>query len=389
MPPAGVVRGGGLRRGTLRRIAARLAFVAFGLVVALGGVEVALRIFGHEGPVYTIRDPVVGRRYTRSWEGDCWIEESERVVPLRFNREGMRDRDWPEARTAGRLRLAVLGDSMVAALGVEEQATFTRRLEALLPGPPDGGAEVMNWGVQGSSPALESVLYEVRVERYRPDLVWCVYFTGNDFSDDWQPIGGRRQGWGRVRADDTLEHEPFGGSAFSFTEWLARNSRLYVWQKRVLSRLHDPEPEGPRPGLRIFDTSADPELGRAWEFEEQLLGRFARRVAAAGGAFAVVLLPCADEVYDDLWETAVASGAERGWRLDRGHAGERLRALCRRAGVSLLDLTTAMREAARGRPSTEVEAQLYLRGTGHLNERGHEVVARAMATAPGLEPRRR
>src|SRR5262245_34453654 len=77
----------------LRWVAGRAAFVAFGLVVALGLGEIALRIFGHEGPVYTIRDPVIGRRYTRSWEGDCYVEESERVVHLRFNREGMRDRD--------------------------------------------------------------------------------------------------------------------------------------------------------------------------------------------------------------------------------------------------------------------------------------------------------
>jgi hypothetical protein len=101
--------------------------------------------------------------------------------------------------------------------------------------------------------------------------------------------------------------------------------------------------------------------------------------------FGVILLPCAEEIYDDLWDAATTRGKERGWVLERGHARERLRDACRRTGIVLLDLTDAMRAAAGSRRSTNPADQLYLRGTGHLNERGHEVVARTLGEGQPLE----
>src|SRR5687768_10503995 len=158
-PAAAVVpvAGAPAKKGWLRAFGARVFVLLVGLIVALGLAEIALRIFGHEGPVYTIRDPVIGRRYTRSWEGDCYIEEADRVVHLRFNREGMRDRDWSEERAPHTVRIAILGDSMVAALGVPEEKTFAKLLEARLQADENAKAsreprtartyEVMNWGV--------------------------------------------------------------------------------------------------------------------------------------------------------------------------------------------------------------------------------------------------
>lgn len=382
----------------------RVAFLFVGFVVALGLAEVALRIFGHEGPVYTIRDPVIGRRYTRSWEGDCYIEESDRVVHLRFNREGMRDRDWPEERTPDTVRIAVLGDSMVAALGVPEEKTFVRLLQARLQSDENETAarlartrrtyEVMNWGVQGSSPALQSVLYEQRVRRYLPDLVLRVFFTGNDFSDDWQPIGGRRQGWEAVREDGSLAHEPFGGSPCSFNEWLARNCRLYVWQKRLLARLRD-DGEGPlRAGLRIFDRSGDPELAKAWEFQRQLDRRMRLLVAQTRYRppveYESIVLPAAEEVYDDLWNDAAEKARALGWDLQRTLDEELVTSSSRVRSSGTENpwpaeplgwdgLWDVFRKHAAGRPSTVPEAGLYLGRTGHLNELGHELVAAALA----------
>lgn len=381
----------------------RGGLVLFGLFIALLLGEVLVRIFGHEGPVYTFRDPVIGRRYTRSWEGDVWNEEAGRVVHVRFNREGMRDKDWPEERAENTVRIAILGDSMVAAMGVDEEKTFPKLLEAHLQALEEAQAkesgraarriEVMNWGVQGSSPALESVLYELRVRRYRPQLVVTVYFTGNDFSDDWQPIGGRRQGWGEVGRDGTLAHVPFGGSEFSFNEWLARNSRFYAWQKRALAGLNGGEPDEPRSGLRIFDASGDPELGKAWEFAYEIQQRLFNLTRDDGVRYGhlPILLPCADEVHDDLWQAAAAKAAARGWKLDRDGAEHRLvsdpvewtlgnsRNTTCGPVICLRSLRPAMLQAVGGRPSTDPEAQLFLRGTGHLNERGHGVVAEALA----------
>lgn len=335
----------------------------FGLGLALLLAEAAVRIFGHEGPIYTFRDPLVGRRYTRSWEGDVFVEESGQIVHLAFNAEGMRDRDWPEAPGAAQ-RVAVLGDSMVAGVAA------SRPFPSLALGAPPAPAEVMNWGVAGSSPSLELRLYEQRVRRYRPTLVVVAWFEGNDLSDDWQPLGGRRQAWMEERPDGALVHLPLAQASSPVSEWLARHSRFYVWQNRLLARLRrDGDDGGLRAGLRAFSAGGDAEVDRAWRFQERVLGRFAASVRADGARFAVLHLPTPEAVYDDAWQSVVERAGAGA--LDREAPRQRLEALCARLGVPFASAAPVLRERARQAP----EARLFFARRGHLDDEGHALVA--------------
>lgn len=342
----------------------------FGLGVALLLAEAAVRIFGHEGPIYTFRDPEVGRRYTRSWEGDVFVEESGQVVHLAFNAEGVRDRDWPEARATPQ-RIAVLGDSMVA--GVAAASPFPSRALRGAATP----AEVMNWGVAGSSPSLQLRLYERRVRRYHPTLVVVAWFEGNDLSDDWQPLGGRRQAWMEVRPDGALVHLPLAEASSPASEWLARHSRFYVWQNRLLARLRrDGDDGGLRAGLRAFSAGGDAEVERAWGFQERVLARLDAAVRADGSRFAVLHLPTPEAVYDDAWQTVVERARAAGGTLDREAPRQRLEALCARLGVPFASAAAALRQRAREAPG----ARLFFDRRGHLDEEGHEVVAGVLGT---------
>jgi hypothetical protein len=192
--------------------------------------------------------------------------------------------------------------------------------------------------------------------------------------------------------DGVIEHEPFGGSEFSFNEWLARNSRLYVWQKRVLSRLGEGGEASLRPGLRIFDRSPDPELANAWNFQgdvQQALMNLARN--AGVDVVSRVVLPSADEVYDDLWVSAVAQAKPLGWNLEptfldpRVEGSERVEVVLTNPQsheplkpIGWDGVWAEMRKEVAGHPSTEPGTQFFLRGTGHLNERGHALVARVI-----------
>jgi hypothetical protein len=274
----------------------------------------------------------------------------------------MRDRDWPTAKPAGERRMAVLGDSMVAALATDEAARFTHGV---------AGHAVQNWGVSGSSPALAVRLLETRVAAYAPDGVVLVWFVGNDLSDDWAPLGGRRFQAADLAADGTLTWRPFEEASSPFSEWLARHSRLYVWQKRMFARLGDEGAGGTRPGLRALEVPTDPLLVDAWRMAEAVLARFAAATNALGGEArgAVLVLPSAEQVYDDLWERTEAAARAKGRTVERWGAQARLEGAAKRLGLAF--------HAERFTPGlllAKPADHVFLGGTGHLNERGHAQV---------------
>jgi hypothetical protein len=374
----------------------RVGLLLFGLLVAVLLGEVAVRLLSSEGPTNTFRDAEIGRRFTRSWEGDCYVEEAGRPVHLHFNQEGMRDRDWPTAKPASELRVAVLGDSMVAALATDEAQRFTHlgavgSLHTLVPGlhmdfaagedPGEKEIVVQNWGVAGSSPALAVRLFETRVRHYAPDVVVLTWFLGNDLSDDWQPLGRRRAVAADLDPDRELRWLPFGESSSAASEWLARHSRLYVWQKRLLARARADEAPALRPGLRAFDATSDPVLLDAWNLAEKVIERFAAQVRAAGGAPVLLVLPCAEQVYDDLWEWAQLPARAAGWTLDRDLPSRRLAAIAARASMPCVDVGARLLKESPRLHLKRTADWIFLNGTGHLNDAGHELARQGLKRA--------
>lgn len=372
------------RTSWLRGLLLRLALLALGVVLALLLAEGALRLVGHEGPTGTFRDREVGRRFARSWSGEVFVEEAGRPVHLAFNAEGVRDRDWPAQPAPGALRVAVLGDSMVAALATDAGRRFTA-LEAL-PGAGGGAGgqplEVQNWGVSGSSPALATRLLEARVLRGHPHVVVLCWFVGNDLADDWPPLGGRRFQAAAIDPRGGLTWLPLAEETRPASEWLACHSRLYTWQKRMLDRLGAPPGEVLRPGLRALEVQPDPLLEDAWRMAGAVIERFGASARAAGARPALLVIPCAEQAYDDLWEREVARPRPPGTRIERWAASERLVALAAGAGVT----ARAWRPPAGlqvARPADHV----FLGGTGHLDDRGHALLrAELVALLQGLVP---
>ena len=63
---------------------------------------------------------------------------------MRINSRGLRDREYPYAKPAGRKRCLLLGDSYVFGWGVEANETAAKVMEARL-----AGVEVINGGCPG------------------------------------------------------------------------------------------------------------------------------------------------------------------------------------------------------------------------------------------------
>jgi lysophospholipase L1-like esterase len=303
-------------------------------------------------------------------------------VDVRFDREGLRGPDRPYAKPPGVKRVAVVGDSTVAAVATAEERTLAARLERRLAGSrPDAKWEVMNAGVSSSSTGSELALYRAVLERYAPDVLVVVFWVGNDLADNSYELTRAPRLYFDLDASGRLVQLPFAFEPNPVAGWLDRWSRFYVWQKAAFRQLRGgvhAATGGLEPVELVF---ADPEpapVARAWALTGALLRAFREETAARGTALVLVAAPSAAQVYDDLWSELEGRAGRDDEKVGREHAEARLAAIARREGIPFLALLPAFRGAAPARDSTRAGEQLYYEGRFHWNDAGNALAAQAV-----------
>jgi hypothetical protein len=363
------------------RIVPRLALAAASLAITLLAAEAATRAFSAVDRPLDYRDPVVGKTYLPGYARTVYVDECNCDVYLRFNREGFRGADLPYEKAPGVRRIALIGDSMVAAVATPEELTLAGRLAPLLDVATAGARwEVMNFGVSGSSTAQELVLYRERVRRYHPDVVVLAFFLRNDVIDNSPRLGTNPRIYFDLDEQGALVALPFSRARAEQSRWLSEHSRFYVWQKLMLSRIRGRWGRVDRSRL-VYIADPDDDLAHAWQLTEALLGGFAHEVERDGARFVVAALPPAELVYDDVWEELRRrSGPERD-RFRRDYPEQRISDMCRAASIPFIGMTDAFRAAAPHASSTADGEVLYFEGIGHFNERGNQIAAQTVTAA--------
>lgn len=366
-------------REPLRGLAVNLAVLLASVAACLLAFEAGTRLFSRIGPALLLTDPVVGKRYVPGWEGRVFVDEAGREIKLRFNRDGFRGPDRPRAKAPGTLRIAVVGDSMISAVATDEDETLVRRLEASLGARwPEEHVEVLNFGVSSSSTGEELALYRKLVADYEPDLVLLAFYVGNDFADNSRRLTHAPRIYFDLDDGGALRLQWAPSAPGPLTRWLNLHSRFYVWQKRAFRILHGSLRAltgSVDPGSRIFEPPDDPDLAHAWDLLAALLRQFDKDTASRGSRFAVLVIPCAEQVHDDLWAGLVAEARAQGRPLDRSQPQRRLAEIARAAAIPLLDLTPAFRRIVGATPADGPGPHLFLNGRSHLSAEGQHVAA--------------
>ncbi len=365
-----------MKRGTrVLELAKNLGLLVATLVVGAGALELGTRLFTNVPPPLGRRNAVVGQTYLPGFEGRVFAPEGGREVLLRFNREGFRGADVSVEKAEDVRRVAVIGDSFVASLACDEEKTAVRQLERLLnESHPEVRWEVMNFGVSGASTGQEMVLYRHTVARYRPDLVLCAYFMGNDFEDNSPRMSSNPRVYFDLDEDGRLVQLPFSAARSRRSVWLNRNSRFYVWYKQAndmffwRARVMRGSLE---PGHWIFCRKRTEELENAWELNTRLIGAFHAEVESRGARFALVLYPCGEQVYEDRWQKVLDAAGESAEDFDRDYPEERLIAYCKAHRIPVAPITGEFRRA-------DPHDLLFFGGNGHLNDAGNLQAARAI-----------
>lgn len=199
----------------------RLAPVAIGLLLGLGGGELLVRAFG---PTFQVvfrdsiapsDDPVLGYE----------LRPGARDGKNRISAAGLRDRDFAQAKPAGVWRIAAIGDSIAHGSGVSRDGAYPKQLEVLLSAARTEGApsvEVLNFGVPGYNVAQVVERLRVRALPFDPDAVVYGYAL-----NDPQAFSIEAEALRRLR-DDLAPDGATGG-----LDRLLARSRLYLLARRT------------------------------------------------------------------------------------------------------------------------------------------------------------
>ncbi len=365
-------------RRPIRGWTRRLLGLFIGLIITIALLEGSTRLFGTVEASITKRDAELGFTFLPNIDRQVFNAEAGRPVRVRTNSLGFRGTEFAPQPAEGTTRIAFWGDSMVAGLQVEEEATASFQLEALLRTRLEEPVEVLNFGLNASSTGQALQLYDSIVAEHAADLVIYAFFVGNDFADNVSQLTNARRVYFELDSEGELQRRPGSRSLSSASNWLNRHSRFYVWQKRAIRQGHR-RLSASAPGDLAFDTSGTPRLGDAWELNEALIAALRTRVESEGAEFLLVLLPSAHSIDPELFRGLAERLGPRSSPPDIDHPGHRIAAVAEAHSIPFLDLTPVFRHA-RDEQGASTQ-QLFLGGIGHFTEKGHALVAEHVAAA--------
>jgi hypothetical protein len=377
-------------------------------VLFVGLLEVGMRLAGvrYEYSFYE-SDPVIYTTYRPNAEG--WeIKEGENRV--RINSLGMRDRERSVAPAPGTIRIALLGDSLVAATQVPLEKTMAQVLERTLNhtlGQAGHSFEVLNFAQGGSTLAQQYLMLRNRVWDFQPQIVMVFVspISVPTCSRKLDTVAAPKPFYlirdGRL-VPDPRSHPPAAASV----EIRRRNGKLknLMNEYRLLLLLRQAIGEGVEKIEKVedeigaltkgpsaeADTEADDEryvypvdiwfrahasaeVEQAWQVAEGLLGRIAEEARQHGAELWLASIGTEIQENPDAAERA-AYLAAHGYQ-EVAYSEERFEALARREGIPYLGMSPRMLDYAE---RNRVSVRGFFNtppNRGHWNQVGNAAAA--------------
>jgi hypothetical protein len=292
----------------VKRVLQNTAIFLTACLIALGGIEIGLRIWGPDvlrmGSAFTFHrfDPALGWDNLAGAEGR--FSRLEFSYPVRINAAGLWDADIrPKAQ--GEFRVAVLGDSFTWGLGVPYGERFTEVIETRHP-----RINVLNFGVTAFSP-VQHMLQIDRALAHGADYVVMALCLANDLYENvtyspydhpkpYVKLADNSDGF-EVRGYPLPERIESGSYIFGWTSRFRLVSlvKMYIDQRRHPARVSADDlsdviaPLLYVPAERIADPIQRQHVADTYKLNELIMAAMKRRIEAALGPdrFAVMLVP--------------------------------------------------------------------------------------------------
>jgi hypothetical protein len=322
--------------------------------------------------------------------------------PFATDAEGFRN---PAVRS--QVDVAALGDSFVEAMTSPAGEAWPARLEQLT------GKRVQNYGTSSFGPQQELYVLQDFAIGHQPHDVVLGYFAGNDLFDAerfdrWEHGGDNPgeelAGW-RLRKSFRRYETLFLATLVRVTLPVAARTTVPAavptkmtgsgfdrgaWQIETAPGAMMRFAFMPPYLQKLIASRTEIERSRGWQLVCDTFRRMKETCAGHGARFTIVFIPSKDEVYWPLVDRSLGEEElQRSLdfistynhmpiraadiRANRLVQNDLVREFCANAGISFLDLTPALEQAAAsGRP-------VYFADDAHWNAAGHQLAAEELA----------
>ena len=367
----------------------KILLLGLGLIVGLVIAEGGLRVSGVSYPVFDAYDHDRAIALKPGKEG--WYYGEGRAY-LKINSLGYRDVEHTKQKPPGVFRIAVLGDSFTEARQVDIAATFWKRLEAHLQGRPEFShhrIEVLNFGIGGYGPTQEFLTLKKHVLDFSPDLVILAFCPGNDLANNsrqlisqvnrsFTPFYVLRDG--QLVLDNSFRDLSIDYLQRRFLLASIHYSRILeiVNQVRRVVVLRGMQQQPTRSyEIGLFDEEflepKDEVWKEAWRVNDAILTEMNKEVLRVGARFILVTLTTPIQVDPDV---AKREQLQRSLGVsDLFYTERRLRQLGQKLGFPVITLAERLQDAATRTGDYLHGFENSGMGTGHWNERGHQLAA--------------
>ncbi|WLQ15042.1 SGNH/GDSL hydrolase family protein [Hahella aquimaris] len=353
-----------------REILFTLISVMIAVAVGLTGVEFALGYLSKQAAASEKMDPgllqydaQLGWRLARSWSGTH--EHQDFKVHYQTNPLGLRT---PVSTLSADKKVAVVGDSFVFGLGVNDGETFTDLLNGRSP-----EWRFANFGTPGYSTDQQLLLYRDLVSKFKPSKTLLVVYLGNDLLDNrlayplqaiyGKPFFSLNNGELELNNTPVPQTPKPAGYPYTFSSEMTRGLPESAWKSSLRAM---------QIGQRLLALMDDPEQYRshfAEKFEPDLqlmqtlvsaMRKEAETVGEGDNAFMVALLPGRSYIAQTrslpaYYQEFVRSALKQGFEA---------------MGVPVLDVAAELSEQAQ-----QGGEDWYHPNEGHFTPAGHKVVA--------------
>ena len=280
---------------------------------------------------------------------------------------------------------------MTEGVQVEADATFAARLEGLL---RESGqrTEVLNLGLSSIGTAQQLLLLQERGLAFGPDVVLLAFCTLNDFHNNSEALNhDPERAYPLVDDNGHLTRSDDGHVMFTsptrpsrLKRFLQTKSTAYRWLRHTLPKSELARQLGlinePSPALERMNSIYNPARTPQWEAAAtttwELLGELNEVVLRHGARLVVAVIPAPWEV-SSQWRTSI--GFDDSWDLSLPE--RELLDVLASLHVPAVELSPTLRE------TVQHGNEVFFVSDGHLNERGHALVASELATVLEAELR--